>query len=141
LRARGGHGRTDLAAQVAAFDSRHGGFGDEPKYPLTAPLELALDVYRETREPAMAHVVEATLDAVGWGGLYDEVDGGFFRYAATRDWRQPHQEKLLDVNASLLRMYVEASETLRRARYRERAGDAALRRPAGRSRRRRVGAS
>ena len=120
----GGVVSQDLAAHVFdAFDARHGGFGGEPKFPLTAPLELALDVYRETQDPAMAHVVEATLDAVGWGGLYDDVDGGFFRYAATRDWRQPHQEKLLDVNAGLLRMFVEASETMRIARYRERVGD------------------
>jgi uncharacterized protein len=120
----GGAVSQDLAAHVFdAFDARHGGFGGEPKFPLTAPLELALDVYRETQDPAMAHVVEATLDAVGWGGLYDDVDGGFFRFAATRDWRQPHQEKLLDVNAGLLRMFVEASETMRIARYRERAGD------------------
>jgi uncharacterized protein YyaL (SSP411 family) len=71
----------------------------------------------------MAHIVEVTLDGIGWGGLYDEIDGGFFRCAAARDWQQPYREKLLDVNASLLRMYVEASETLRVARYRERAGD------------------
>jgi len=120
----GGGVGPDLAARVFdAFDARHGGFGGAPKFPLAAPLELALEIYRETQDPAMAHVVEATLDAVGWGGLYDDVDGGFFRYAATRDWRQPHQEKLLDVNASLLRMFVEASETMRIARYRERAGD------------------
>ncbi len=114
----------DTAAHVFdSFDAGHGGFGTEPKFPLTAPLELALDLYRETEDPAMAHLVEVTLDAMGWGGLYDEVDGGFFRYAATRDWQQPHQEKLLDVNAALLRVYVEASETLRIARYRERAVD------------------
>jgi hypothetical protein len=71
----------------------------------------------------MAHVVEMTLDAMGWGALYDDVDGGFFRCAATRDWRSPHQEKLLDVNAMLLRVYVDASETLKIARYRERASE------------------
>jgi hypothetical protein len=69
----------------------------------------------------MAHVVEATLDAMGWGALYDEVDGGFFRCATTRDWRQPSREKLLDVNAQLLRVYVEAAGVLNIARYRERA--------------------
>ena len=115
---------TDVAAHVFdSFDEDHGGFGTEPKFPLIAPLELALDLYRESQDPAMSHIVEATLDAMGWGGLYDEVDGGFFRYAAAQDWTRPHQEKLLDVNASLLRMYVEASETLRIARYRERAVD------------------
>jgi hypothetical protein len=115
---------SDLVARIfEMFDEEHGGFGIEPKFPLTAPLELALDLYRESEDQAMAHVVGATLDAMGWGGLYDEIDGGFFRYSAERDWRRPHQEKLLDVNASLLRMYVEASETLRVARYRERAAD------------------
>ncbi len=119
-----GDAGADRAAQIFdTFDEDHGGFGIEPKFPLTAPLELALDVYRESQDPAMAHIVEATLDAMGWGGLYDEVDGGFFRYAAEREWTRPHQEKLLDVNASLLRIYVEASETLRIARYRERAVD------------------
>ena len=114
----------DIAAHIFdTFDEDHGGFGIEPKFPLVAPLELALDLYRESQDPAMAHIVEATLDAMGWGGLYDEVDGGFFRYAAERNWTRPHQEKLLDVNASVLRMYVEASETLRIARYRERASD------------------
>ena len=114
----------DIAARVfETFDDEHGGFGTAPKFPLTAPLELALDLYRETQDAAMAHIVEVTLDGIGWGGLYDEIDGGFFRCAAARDWQQPHREKLLDVNASLLRMYVEASETLRVARYRERAGD------------------
>jgi uncharacterized protein YyaL (SSP411 family) len=120
----GGDTSRDIAAQIFdTFDEDHGGFGTELKFPLLAPLELALDLYRESEDPAMAHIVEATLDAMGWGGLYDEVDGGFFRYSAARDWTRPHQEKLLDVNASLLRMYVEASETLRIARYRERAGD------------------
>jgi len=123
-RSDGGAASVDVAAVVFdAFDAEHGGFGTAPKFPLTAPLELALDLYRETEDPAMAHLVEVTLDAMGWGGLYDEVDGGFFRCAATRDWQQPHREKLLDVNASLLRIYVEASETLRIARYRERAGE------------------
>jgi hypothetical protein len=115
---------TDLTAHIFdTFDEDHGGFGIEPKFPFVAPLELALDLYRESQDPAMAHIVEATLDAMGWGGLYDEVDGGFYRYAAERNWTRPHQEKLLDVNASLLRIYVEASETLRIARYRERASD------------------
>jgi uncharacterized protein YyaL (SSP411 family) len=119
----GGTSRDITAHIFDTFDEDHGGFGTETKFPLVAPLELALDLYRESQDPAMAHIVEATLDAVGWGGLYDEVDGGFFRCAAERNWTRPHQEKLLDVNASLLRMYVEASETLRIARYRERAAD------------------
>jgi uncharacterized protein YyaL (SSP411 family) len=112
-----------VATTYASFDSDHGGFGVEPKFPLAAPLELALASYRDSRDGRMAHIVQVTLDAMGWGGLYDDVDGGFFRCAGTRDWQAPRQEKLLEVNAAMLKVYLDASETLKIARYRERAGE------------------
>jgi uncharacterized protein YyaL (SSP411 family) len=114
----------DLMRSVfATFDDRHGGFGGAPKFPLTAPLELAIEVHRENRDDTMAHVVEVTLDAMGWRGLHDDVDGGFFRCAGTADWQDARQEKMLDVNASVLRTLVEAADVLRIARYQERASD------------------
>jgi len=112
-----------VAITYASFDSDHGGFGVEPKFPLAAPLELALASYRDSRDGRMAHIVQVTLDAMGWGGLYDDVDGGFFRCAGTRDWQAPRHEKLLEVNAAMLKVYLDASETLKIARYRERAGE------------------
>jgi hypothetical protein len=112
-----------LSVVFDPFDGEHGGFGTEPKFPLVAPLELALETYQESQDDRMAGIVETTLDAMGWGELYDEVDGGFFRCAATRDWRRPRQEKLLPVNAVLMRLYLEAAEALGIARYRERAAD------------------
>jgi uncharacterized protein len=119
---RGASQGDDLVSLVfAGFDRDHGGFGTEPKFPLTGPLDLALHLYRGSRDSAMAEVLQTTLDAMGWGELYDEVDGGFFRYSTTRDWRLPHQEKLLDVNAALLRVYLEAADALEITRYRERA--------------------
>jgi hypothetical protein len=112
----------DLSNVVfSTFDAEHGGFGTAPKFPLAAPLELALSMYRDTGDARIARIVETSLDAMGWSGLYDEVDGGFFRCAASVDWQQPQREKLLEVNAALLRLYVEASEILGVARYRERA--------------------
>jgi uncharacterized protein len=112
-----------LSVVFDAFDPEHGGFGAAPKFPLTAPIDLALQLHRETGDPAMAHIVEMSLDAMGWGPLYDAVDGGFFRCSAGRDWSDPRQEKLLDVNANLLATYLEAAALLDVARYRERAAD------------------
>jgi uncharacterized protein YyaL (SSP411 family) len=60
---------------------------------------------------------------MGWSALYDDVDGGFFRYATTRDWQQPHFEKLLDVNAALTRIYLDAGAALQIARFTERGAD------------------
>jgi uncharacterized protein len=111
-----------LSARVFdEYDDEHGGFGTAAKFPHTAPLHLALARHRRSADPHLARIVTTTLDAMGWGGLYDEEAGGFFRYARTRDWRQPHREKTLDVNAQLLRIYVEAADALTVARFGERA--------------------
>jgi uncharacterized protein len=114
----------DIGAHVFdTFDERYGGFGVEPKFPLTAPLELALQLWTATGDDRVETVLVATLDAMGWGALYDEIDGGFFRCAGTRDWQSPHVEKLLDVNAALTRVYLEAGATLEMSRFTERGAD------------------
>jgi uncharacterized protein YyaL (SSP411 family) len=112
---------TDLEALAAgicervarAFDPEHGGFGIEPKFPLTDPLELCL----VRGDAALLPIVTVTLDAMAGGALHDPIDGGFFRYATTRDWQLPHVEKMLDTNAALLRIYVHAGAALDDARY------------------------
>jgi uncharacterized protein YyaL (SSP411 family) len=108
---------------TAAFDTEHGGFGTAPKFPHAAPVKLALAIYRKEGSEAHRDIAITTLDAMGWGSLYDEHDGGFYRYAGGADWGQPNDEKLLDVNASMLDLYVEAFEQLELARYLERAED------------------
>lgn len=114
----------DLCSQIfATFDVDHGGFGTEPKFPLVAPLQLALQLFAETRDPRYETIVTVTLDAMGWHALHDDVDGGFFRYATTRDWQLPHFEKMLDVNASLLRLYLEAGAALGVDRFTARGAD------------------
>lgn len=106
-----------------SFDARHGGFGDAPKFPHAAPVRLALAFCREHASSDWRDAAVTTLDAMGWGPLYDEHDGGFFRCARDRDWGRPSEEKLLEVNAALLSLYVEAFDTLQLARYAERAED------------------
>jgi hypothetical protein len=46
-----------------------------------------------------------TLDGICAGELFDTIDGGFYRYALAADWTEPRREKLLDVNAGLLRAF------------------------------------
>jgi uncharacterized protein len=112
-----------FARVLEDYDPEYGGFGNGSKFPHTAPLHLALQRHRRAPDPRLESMVAATLDAMGWGGLHDDADGGFFRHAATRDWQQPHQEKTLDVNAQLLHIYTEAADALEIARFGERAAD------------------
>ena len=83
----------------------------------------AAAVSRRGGRDAHRDIAITSLDAMGWGPLYDEADGGFFRCARRADWEQPHGEKLLDVNAALIDLYVDAAEILGSQRYAERADD------------------
>ena len=94
------------------FDPDHGGWGTEAKFPLPATVRFALK-----RAPEYA---TRTLDPVR-GHLLDTADGGFFRYAGTRDWADPHREKLLDANAALLSAFAAGYLHTGEAAYRETA--------------------
>jgi uncharacterized protein YyaL (SSP411 family) len=106
-----------------AFDEVNGGFGGAPKFPLTAPVRLALEAHLEDPDEAKLGCAARTLDAMGWGPLFDEQDGGFFRCAAGADWSRPQPEKLLAPNVALLDLYLFAGAALAQARWLERAAD------------------
>jgi uncharacterized protein len=97
---------------LSTFDPEHGGFGREPKFPHVAPVRLALALFADAGDRDVQRIAERTLEAIARGDLHDEIDGGFFRYAAARDWRQPGYEKLLETNGALLGLYAEAHDVL-----------------------------
>jgi uncharacterized protein YyaL (SSP411 family) len=112
----------DIATTVAVnFDIDYGGFGFEPKFPHTEALEYALLRYRYNGEKEMLTVVTRTLDKMGNGGVYDQVEQGFFRYSTTRDWSIPHFEKMAEDNAKLLAVYLHAFQLTGKVLYRDRA--------------------
>jgi uncharacterized protein YyaL (SSP411 family) len=55
------------------------------------------------------------------GQLWDDVSGGFFRYAHGVDWTEPQTEKLLSLNAGLLRVYALGAQLQKRADWRKTA--------------------
>ncbi len=112
-----------LQAVLDNFDSAYGGFGDAPKFPHADALELALRDYQRGRSAASLTVVTKTLDTMAAGGIYDPLEGGFFRYSTTRDWRIPHFEKMLEGNAVLLSNYLRAYQVTGEARYAAQARD------------------
>jgi len=95
--------RQALAALRQRFDATWGGFGDAPKFPTPANLWLLDHLAGERPEAAM--MLEATLGAMARGGLFDQLAGGFHRYATDREWRVPHFEKMLYDNGLLLEAY------------------------------------
>jgi uncharacterized protein YyaL (SSP411 family) len=112
-----------LSDQVAAlieraYDRQFGGFGVAPKFPQPWAIEFALRRHARTGEAGWLRIVTHTLDAMQDGEIHDPVEGGFFRYATSDDWDHPHYEKLLAVNAHLLRVYLLAFRVTHDVRYR-----------------------
>ena len=92
-----------LKTLVARFDPRHGGFGGAPKFPTPSNLFLLLEMAGE--DGAAAEMLSRTLDAMAQGGIYDQLAGGFHRYATDAAWKIPHFEKMLYDNGLLLEVY------------------------------------
>ena len=99
------------------YDPQFGGFGREPKFPQPRLLRFLLDEHRRFGYPEIATMLHRTLAAMAGGGMYDHVEGGFFRYSTTRQWEIPHYEKMLEDNAELLAIYAEAHRSFPAAGY------------------------
>jgi len=99
------------------YDPDYGGFGREPKFPQPKLLRFLIDEYRRTASDEVAGMLHKTLAAMASGGMYDPLEGGFFRYSTTRAWGVPHFEKMLEDNAELLWIYSEAHRTFPAAGY------------------------
>lgn len=101
-------------------DTTHGGFGAGSKAPHGRLLALLAEHESVAPDRRRAVAIERTLDG-SLRGLYDAVEGGFFHYAAGRDWSDPRYEKLLHVNAALLVALDSAHRMTRKRSYREAA--------------------
>ncbi|MCX7600957.1 MAG: thioredoxin domain-containing protein [Meiothermus sp.] len=97
-----------LAGLSRAFDPAYGGFGGAPKFPQSPALAYLLSKAWLGDDAAWKHL-QLTLSRMAEGGLYDQVGGGFHRYAVDHIWRVPHFEKMLYDNAQLARIYAGAS--------------------------------
>jgi len=99
-------------AIIAGYDEEFAGFGTAPKFPQSDALRYLLLLYRRDRVTGKADerlydILARTALAMARGGMYDHVEGGFFRYSTTRDWSIPHFEKMAEDHAGLLRFYAD----------------------------------
>ena len=104
-------------AIASRFDPREGGFGGAPKFPPSMSIDFLLRYHDRTgHEPALDMVL-LTLDKMAYGGMYDQIGGGFHRYSTDDHWLVPHFEKMLYDNALLARAYVDAHRVTSRPLY------------------------
>jgi len=90
------------------YDSSNGGFGTAPKFPQPLALDYLLRYYHCHRDETALEVVTHSLEKMARGGIYDQIGGGFHRYATDGHWQVPHFEKMLYDNAQLSLVYLHA---------------------------------
>ena len=90
------------------FDNVDGGPMKAPKFPLPNNYRFLLHYYSATKDRSLLDHINLTLTRMAWGGIYDQVGGGFSRYSTDSKWKAPHFEKMLYDNAQLVSLYSEA---------------------------------
>lgn len=100
------------------YSHAYGGFGTAPKFPNPANLELLLSEYERASDASLLKMVTHTLDMMAYGGMYDQIGGGFHRYSVDAKWLVPHFEKMLYDNAQLAKVYLRAYQLTHEPRYR-----------------------
>ncbi|BCJ70948.1 hypothetical protein CS0771_04920 [Catellatospora sp. IY07-71] len=89
------------------YDTVRGGFGGAPKFPPHMLMLFLLRHHRRAGDAESLELARHTGEAMARGGIYDQLAGGFHRYAVDATWTVPHFEKMLYDNALLLRAYNE----------------------------------
>ncbi|MEO1927332.1 MAG: thioredoxin domain-containing protein [Nautiliaceae bacterium] len=99
----------DIKSFVKNLDFKYGGIKGTPKFPMESMLNLLIDVYQLSEDEEILEFLNVTFLNMAKGGIFDQVEGGFFRYSTDSKWEIPHFEKMLYNNANLpfefLRMY------------------------------------
>ncbi len=109
----------DMGCQqvMSRFDKYFGGFGGAPKFPHSMDISLLLRYHHRTGNEEALHAGTYSLDKMAYGGIYDQVGGGFHRYATDNRWLIPHFEKMLYDNALLAITYTEAYQITKTPLY------------------------
>lgn len=91
-----------------SFDTKLGGSDHAPKFPLPNNYQFLLRYAKQFDKPEILDHVNLTLTKMAWGGIYDQIGGGFARYSTDEAWKVPHFEKMLYDNGQLISLYAEA---------------------------------
>lgn len=106
------------------FDTVEGGPNISPKFPLPNNYQFLLQYafsksLSNEMQIEVLKQVELTLKKMAYGGIYDQIGGGFARYSTDHYWKAPHFEKMLYDNAQLVTLYSLAFQATKNPLYKQ----------------------
>ncbi len=102
-----------------SIDYTNGGNNGAPKFPLPVGFRFLLRYYNIIGDEDALNAVKISLDKMAGGGIYDQIGGGFARYATDDKWIIPHFEKMLYDNSQLVTLYSEAYQLTKTPVYKD----------------------
>lgn len=90
------------------FDNKYGGYNRAPKFMMPVNLDYLLHYATVRKDDTILEYVNTTLTKMAYGGVYDQIGGGFSRYSVDAKWHVPHFEKMLYDNGQLVSLYAKA---------------------------------
>jgi len=113
----------DLDDMFSTFENKIdwelGGTKASMKFAMPSIWEFLLQYHYFTGNEEALKAVEVTLNNMANGGIYDQVGGGFSRYATDSRWHVPHFEKMLYDNAQLVSLYSHAFQVNQHPLYKK----------------------
>ena len=97
------------------FDSQNGGFVGQPKFPMPGLYEMFIDYALLNDDKELLNHISFTLEKWAYGGIYDQLGGGFARYSVDSKWLVPHFEKMLYDNGQILSLYAKMYRITKKA--------------------------
>ena len=86
------------------FDYEYGGIEKIQKFPMSNMWNSLLYYSISNNEVDIYEHIINTLNNIIGGGIYDQIQGGFFRYSTDKKWNVPHFEKMLYDNGLILEL-------------------------------------
>ena len=110
---------TALENWKSKMDFKLGGNNFAPKFPMPTNYDFLLRYAFQTENKELLEYTNTTLTQMAYGGIYDQVGGGFARYSVDEKWHVPHFEKMLYDNGQLVSLYSNAYLATKNELYKE----------------------
>jgi uncharacterized protein YyaL (SSP411 family) len=94
-----------------------GGRMGAPKFPMPNNYQFLLRYATQANDSTILNYVNTSLTKMAYGGIYDQIGGGFSRYSVDKKWHIPHFEKMLYDNGQLVSLYSEAYQATKNQLY------------------------
>ncbi len=96
-----------------------GGRRGAPKFPMPNNYQFLLRYAIQANDTEILDYVNTSLTNMAFGGMYDQIGGGFSRYSVDEKWHVPHFEKMLYDNGQLVSLYAEAYQATKNELYKK----------------------